>query len=205
MILVLDNHDSFTFNLVQALAARGAEVVVHESDAISLNAIAQLAPDGVLISPGPGRPCDAGISRDAVHAFGASVPMLGVCLGHQVMCEALGAKVVHASRLVHGRASAVHHDGKGLFHGIANPFAAARYHSLIVDGATLPASLDACAHTEAGELMAVRHRTWPMSGVQFHPESFLTQEGPRLLENFLALVQTWHEERRTQTRRAAHG
>jgi len=188
MILVLDNHDSFTFNLVQGLGALGAELSVVESDAISLTQVRALRPEAILISPGPGKPRDAGVSSEVVRELGATIPMLGVCLGHQVMCETLGARVVHAPRLLHGRTSLVRHDERELFEGVRNPFQAARYHSLTVDIATLPPSLEPCAFAESGELMAVRHRVWPMLGVQFHPESFLTEQGTRLLENFLAFA-----------------
>jgi len=188
MILVLDNHDSFTFNLVQALGTLGAEVQVRASDAIDLAGIEALSPAGILISPGPGRPAGAGVSMQVVKELGARVPLLGVCLGHQALCEALGARVVHAQALVHGRTSRVHHDGRGLFLGLPQPFLAARYHSLVVESQSLPECLEACAFTEAGELMAVRHRSFPLHGVQFHPESFLTELGPRLLQNFLHLT-----------------
>ncbi len=188
MILVLDNHDSFTFNLVQGLGALGAELQVFASDAISVATIQTLAPDAIVISPGPGKPCDAGISADVVRELGARMPMLGVCLGHQVICEVLGARIEHAVQLVHGRTSRIRHDGRELFQGLPNPLVAARYHSLAVNVDSLPACLEACAFSEQGELMAVRHRSWPLLGVQFHPESFLTEEGPRLLHNFLRFV-----------------
>lgn len=189
MILVLDNHDSFTFNLVQALGSLGARLEVHQSDAINLAEIQALAPAGILISPGPGRPSGAGVSVQVVERLGPVLPILGVCLGHQVICEALGARVVHAPKLVHGRTSAIHHDGRDLFHDLPQGFLAARYHSLVVDAQTLPECLEPCAFADSGELMAVRHRSWPMHGVQFHPESFLTELGPRLLANFLRLTE----------------
>ncbi len=201
MILVLDNHDSFTFNLVQGLGALGAELTVHASDAISLAAIHTMAPAAIVLSPGPGKPCDAGICADVVRTFGASTPMLGVCLGHQVICDTLGASIEHASELVHGRTSRIQHDGRDLFVGIPNPFVAARYHSLTVNADSLPESLEPCAFAEKGELMAVRHRVWPVLGVQFHPESFLTHDGPRLLHNFLRFTQ----ERASHRCDVAHG
>jgi len=205
MMLVLDNHDSFTFNLVQGLGALGANVRVVESDGIALSEVRALAPSSILISPGPGRPRDAGVSAEVVRELGPSVPILGVCLGHQVICEALGARIVHAPRLFHGRTSLVSHDRRDLFADVQSPFAAARYHSLIVDAASLPECLEACAWAESGELMAVRHRHWPMLGVQFHPESFLTEHGSRLLQNFLAFVaaRTGHSEVRLEG--ASHG
>jgi para-aminobenzoate synthetase component II len=201
MILVLDNHDSFTFNLVQGFGALGAELVVHASDAITIEAIRSLAPSAIVISPGPGKPCDAGISSEALRKFGAHTPILGVCLGHQVICEALGAQVEHASQLMHGRTSQIRHDGRDLFANLPNPFRAARYHSLAVNVASLPSCLEPCAFSAQGELMAVRHRVWPVLGVQFHPESFLTEEGPRLLHNFLRFARA----RAPRADEVAHG
>lgn len=201
MILVLDNHDSFTFNLVQGLGALGAELVVHASDAITLATIQSVAPSAIVISPGPGKPCDAGISSEALRWFGAQTPILGVCLGHQVICETLGAQIEHAAQLVHGRTSKIRHDGRDLFADLPNPFTAARYHSLVVNVASLPSCLEPCAFSEQGELMAVRHRVWPVLGVQFHPESFLTEEGPRLLQNFLRFAAS----RAPRVHEVAHG
>lgn len=189
MLLVLDNHDSFTFNLVQALGALGAELTVRTSDALTLTQVQAMQPAAILISPGPGRPQDAGVSTEVVRNLGPTVPILGVCLGHQVICEALGARVVHAPRLLHGRTSEVVHDARGVFSELPSPLTAARYHSLVVDESTLPDCLEPCAWADSGELMAVRHRVWPMHGVQFHPESFLTELGPRLLANFLRIVE----------------
>lgn len=205
MILVLDNHDSFTFNLVQALGALGAELRVCASDAISLAGVRALAPEAVLISPGPGRPCDAGISLALVRGLASSLPVLGVCLGHQVVCAALGARITHAPTLVHGRTSRIHHDGSELFVGMDTPFVAARYHSLVVAAASLPGCLVASAFAETGELMAVRHRAWPLFGVQFHPESFLTVDGSRLLENFLRYVCAWRRRGRSVGESTARG
>ncbi len=205
MILVLDNHDSFTFNLVQGLGALGARVSVVESDAISLVQIRALSPEAILISPGPGRPSAAGVCMEVVRELGAVIPTLGVCLGHQVICAALGARVIHAPRLWHGRTSLVRHDGRDLFDGVSNPFRAARYHSLVVDVESLPASLEPCAFAESGELMAVRHRTWPMLGVQFHPESFLTEQGTHLLANFLAFAAARRAHASLGAASTAHG
>lgn len=189
MILVLDNHDSFTFNLVQALGALGADLEVRTSDSLTLRDVEELRPLGILISPGPGRPKDAGVSLEVILTLGPTIPMLGVCLGHQAICEALGAQVVHAPRLLHGRTSRILHDGRGVFRELPTPLVAARYHSLVVAPDSLPECLEACAWAETGELMGVRHRTWPLHAVQFHPESFLTELGPRLLANFLHLTE----------------
>jgi anthranilate synthase/aminodeoxychorismate synthase-like glutamine amidotransferase len=187
MILVLDNYDSFTFNLVQGLGALGADVHVALSDRISIADIEQVAPSAIVISPGPGTTREAGISARAVQHFHARLPMLGVCLGHQVMCEVFGARIEQADRPRHGVTSQIHHDGRGMFEGVPSPLRVARYHSWLVAAASLPKALCATAFTEAGELMAVRHRSFPLEAVQFHPESFLTEHGLRLLENFVRL------------------
>lgn len=184
--MVLDNYDSFTFNLVQYLGELGAEVEVHRNDAISLDEIERRRPAGILISPGPGVAADAGITLGLVRRFEARVPLLGVCLGHQAIAEAFGAKVVPARQLMHGRTSRLSHDGKGLFSGLPQAFEAMRYHSWIVDPATLPPELELAAWSAQGEVMALRHRALPIHGVQFHPESFLSEHGHALLANFLS-------------------
>jgi para-aminobenzoate synthetase component 2 len=184
-LLLVDNYDSFTYNLVQAFLVLGAEVLVHRNDRIGIDEALALAPTHLCISPGPGTPHDAGISMRMIEAFAGRVPVLGVCLGHQSLVEVFGGKVVRAPRLMHGKTSPIHHDGRGLFRGLANPFIATRYHSLIVERETLPAELEISAWTEEGEIMGLRHRTLAVDGVQFHPESILTVEGKHLLSNFL--------------------
>jgi anthranilate synthase/aminodeoxychorismate synthase-like glutamine amidotransferase len=186
VILVIDNYDSFTFNLVQALGSLGAQLQVVRNDRITLDEIAKLEPDKILISPGPCTPKEAGISVPAIQRFAGRIPILGVCLGHQSIGEAFGAKVVRAERLMHGKTSMIAHDGQALYAGLANPFEATRYHSLIVQEDTLPPVLKPVAHSQdRHELMGIRHAEWPVEGVQFHPESFLTAEGTKLLRNFL--------------------
>jgi anthranilate synthase/aminodeoxychorismate synthase-like glutamine amidotransferase len=187
MIAVVDNYDSFTYNLVQYVGALGEKVVVHRNDQVTVAALQALEPDGLLISPGPGEPKDAGISEDAIRAFSGAIPVLGVCLGHQGIGEVFGGKVVRAGRLMHGKTSPILHKGRGLFAGLDNPFEATRYHSLIVEKEGLPDVLEAVAWTPEGELMGIKHRTHETWGVQFHPESVLTQQGMRLVENFLTL------------------
>lgn len=186
MVLVLDNHDSFTFNLVQALGALGAEIRVSRSGEHSLAQLKRLRPRRLLVSPGPGRPEAATLSLQALRHFSGRVPVLGVCLGHQALAVAFGAKVVRAGRLMHGKASPIRHDGLGLFRGLPSGFSAIRYHSLLVDPASLGASLQPSAWTPQGELMGLRHVSGA-EGVQFHPESILTECGQRLLKNFLSL------------------
>ena len=185
MLLVVDNYDSFTFNLVQYLGELGANVVVRRNDAIDPTEIADLNPEGLLLSPGPGRPDDAGISLACVERFVGELPILGVCLGHQSIAQAFGARIVRARRLMHGRTSPIRHDGLGVFRGLPDPFTATRYHSLIVDPATLPSELVATSWSDDDELMGVRHREHPVEGLQFHPESFLTEHGHTVLERFL--------------------
>ena len=186
MILLVDNYDSFTFNLAQYLGELGAPPLVKRNDEITIDAIAEMRPSHIVISPGPGRPEAAGISVDVIRRFGPETPVLGVCLGHQGIGLAFGGEVVRAPQLMHGKISTVEHDGLGVFRGVSQPFAAGRYHSLIVAD-PLPADLEAAARTEDGTLMGVRHRRFPIHGVQFHPESVLTGEGKRLLRNFLDL------------------
>jgi anthranilate synthase/aminodeoxychorismate synthase-like glutamine amidotransferase len=184
-LLLIDNYDSFTYNLVQAFLVLGAEVSVYRNDALTPREARELAPTHLCISPGPGTPYDAGVSMDMIRAFAGSIPVLGVCLGHQAICEVFGGKVVRAARLMHGKTSLVRHDGSALFAGLPQPCEVGRYHSLIAAPESLPEVLVVTARTAEGEIMAVRHRTLAVEGVQFHPESILTPDGPRLLENFL--------------------
>jgi anthranilate synthase/aminodeoxychorismate synthase-like glutamine amidotransferase len=188
-VLVIDNYDSFVYNLVQYLGELGAEPVVHRHDAVTLDQMRALEPDAVLISPGPGRPEDAGLSNDAIRDFGErGVPVLGVCLGHQCIGQVYGARIERAERVMHGKTSEVSHTGQGVFAGLPSPFTATRYHSLVVDAATVPDSLEVTATTVDGIVMGLRHRELPIHGVQFHPEAVLTSGGHDLLRNFLALV-----------------
>ena len=185
MILVIDNYDSFTYNLVQCMGAMGAEMRVARNDQITLEEIKALRPSHIVISPGPGTPNDGGVSLDVIREMGASTPILGVCLGHQCIGQAYGGVVDHAPRLMHGKTSMVYHKGDALFCGVPSPFVATRYHSLIVEEDTLPDTLTVTAFTDSGEVMAIRHKTHPVLGVQFHPESILTEFGPRIVSNFL--------------------
>lgn len=187
MILVIDNYDSFTYNLVQYLGELGAELRVYRNDKITLEEIKRIAPEKILISPGPGEPKDAGISEDVIRTFGSRTPILGVCLGHQAIGEVFGGHVVGAKNLMHGKTSKIYHNGKDLFKGIKNPFDATRYHSLIVERDSLPKVLNITAETKDKEIMGVSHREYPIYGVQFHPESILTVEGKKILGNFLRL------------------
>lgn len=187
MILVIDNYDSFTYNLVQYLGELGEDVVVRRNDEISLSDIEELVPSRILISPGPGGPADAGISLGLITHFAGRIPILGVCLGHQAIGEAFGGRVVRASTVVHGKASDIEHDGKSIFRALDSPFKAGRYHSLIVERKSLPACLEISAETSEGVIMGLRHRDKKIEGVQFHPESILTPDGKRLLANFLQL------------------
>ncbi len=187
-ILLIDNYDSFTYNLVQAFAARGAEVLVYRNDMITVDEGVALKPTHLVISPGPGRPEDAGISMQMISAFAEIVPVLGVCPGHQCLVSSYGGKIVRAERLMHGKTSMVDHDNGALFAGLSKPFAAGRYHSLYAEEKSLPAELVVSAKTQRGEIMAVRHRTLPLEGVQFHPESVLTPEGDKLMENFMRMT-----------------
>jgi anthranilate synthase/aminodeoxychorismate synthase-like glutamine amidotransferase len=187
-VLVIDNYDSFVYNLVQELGELGAEPVVHRNDAIDVTGIRAAAPDLILISPGPGRPEDAGVSMEVIEELAGVIPILGVCLGHQAIGQVFGGDVVQAPSLMHGKTSAIHHDGRGVFVGLPDPFTATRYHSLVVEPSTVPAELEVTARTSDGVIMGLRHRTLPVEGVQFHPESLLTPEGPSLLANFLAVA-----------------
>ncbi|OGW60729.1 MAG: anthranilate/aminodeoxychorismate synthase component II [Nitrospirae bacterium RBG_16_64_22] len=185
MILLIDNYDSFTYNLVQYLGELGAEIEVVRNDQITLDQIAERNPSQIVISPGPCTPKEAGISVAAIKRFAGKIPILGVCLGHQSIGEAFGGDVIRADRLMHGKTSMIRHDGKTIFRGLPNPFEATRYHSLIVRRETLPACLEISAETEDGVIMGLRHREYPVEGVQFHPESILTAAGKDLLRNFL--------------------
>jgi anthranilate synthase/aminodeoxychorismate synthase-like glutamine amidotransferase len=185
MILLIDNYDSFTYNLYHYLGELGAEIQVYRNDKITLDRIAELRPEKIVISPGPCTPKEAGISCAAITRFGAHTPILGVCLGHQSIGAAYGGEIVRAPSIMHGKLSAVRHDGQTIFHGLKNPFSAMRYHSLVIDPKSLPQELTVSARTDEGVIMAVRHKRFPVEGVQFHPESILAEEGKKLLQNFL--------------------
>jgi len=185
MIAMIDNYDSFTYNLVQYLGELGAEVRVWRNDEISAAALAQSAPQAIVLSPGPCTPDQAGITLEVIERFSGKVPILGVCLGHQAIGQAFGGRVVRAGQVMHGKVSQIHHDGKGVFSGVPDRFTATRYHSLVIERATLPECLELTAESEDGEIMGVRHRTLAVEGVQFHPEALLTEHGHRMLENFL--------------------
>jgi len=187
MILILDNYDSFTYNLVQYVGVSRPDYVVYRNDKITIDEIAALDPDRIIISPGPCTPLEAGISNDVVRAFGPKVPILGVCLGHQCIAYTFGGDVVRADRLMHGKTSMIYHVKNELFDGVPNPFEATRYHSLIAKTKTLPDCLEITATTKEDEIMAIKHREYPIYGVQFHPESILTREGPRIVDNFLGI------------------
>ena len=188
-VLLIDNYDSFTYNLAQIFGELGADVVVKRNDEVALADIQNLRPARICISPGPGRPRDAGISCDVIRDFGAQIPLLGVCLGHQCIGEVFGGEIVRAPKLMHGKTSAISHKGTGVFENLAKPFEATRYHSLVVKRETLPQSLTITAESDDGEIMGLQHRGLPIHGVQFHPESILTEEGRKLLANFLRLQQ----------------
>lgn len=185
MILLIDNYDSFTFNLYQALSTLGAVVKVVRNDAVDVRRVQAMRPRRIVLSPGPGRPEESGVCLEILKTLGSKVPILGVCLGHQAMAQVFGGKVVRAPRMMHGKTSEVRHDGKGVFRGLKNPFTATRYHSLMVDKRSLPSAFRVTAHSEDGIVMGIRHTHWPMEGVQFHPESIMTVQGSRLLRNFL--------------------
>jgi anthranilate synthase component 2 len=187
MILVIDNYDSFTYNLVQYLGELGATLQVARNDALDVDTVARLAPERIVISPGPGNPDQAGVSLEVIRRLGATTPILGVCLGHQAIGQAFGATIARARTQMHGKTSDIRHDGRGVFAGLPNPFVATRYHSLVVLPDTVPADLEVTARAEDGEVMGLRHRRYPVEGVQFHPESILTVEGKRLLANFLGV------------------
>lgn len=187
-LLLIDNYDSFTYNLVQAFRTLGSEVLVHRNDQIDVPAAQELEPTHLVISPGPGRPENAGVSLEMIQAFAGKIPLLGVCLGHQCLVQAHGGTIVPAQRLMHGKTSAISHDGESLFKDLPQPLAAGRYHSLAAAREQIPDSLEVTARTEDGEIMAIRHKTRPIEGVQFHPESVLTPQGDELLDNFLKLA-----------------
>ena len=188
MILVIDNYDSFTYNLVQYLGEMGQDISVFRNDAITLVEIETMRPNKIVISPGPCTPKEAGISVDLIKTFGPTIPILGVCLGHQAIGEAYGGDIVRAERLMHGKTSMILHDGKSVYQGLPNPFEATRYHSLIIRKESIPDCLEITSWTDAGEIMGVRHKLYPVEGVQFHPESILTLVGKDLLRNFLSLA-----------------
>ncbi|MGH8989579.1 MAG: anthranilate synthase component II [Acidimicrobiales bacterium] len=187
-LLVVDNYDSFVYNLVQELGELGAELVVYRNDQVDVATIRAQSPDAILLSPGPGRPEDAGVSLDVVRELASEIPIFGVCLGHQAIGQAFGAEVVQAPALMHGKTSEIHHHGTGIFESLPNPFVATRYHSLVLEPRSIPATLEVTATTADGVVMGVRHRTLPVEGVQFHPESILTDAGPAMLGNFLERV-----------------
>ncbi len=194
-IFLVDNYDSFTYNLYQFLSELGADVNVRRNDRFTLDELDELHPDGIVISPGPGRPADAGLSPRVIERFAGQYPILGVCLGHQAIGEVFGGTIVRAPVLFHGKVSEIEHDGLAIYQGLPNPFVATRYHSLVIDPASVPACLDVTARTADGVIMGVRHRELPVEGVQFHPESALTGEGKRLLANFLAGIADWEKTR----------
>lgn len=192
MLLMIDNYDSFTYNLVQYFGELGEEVTVTRNDEITLDQISQLAPASIVISPGPCTPDEAGISLQLIHRYGGSIPLLGVCLGHQSIGQAFGGHIVRAKQVMHGKVSPIFHGDSGVFHGLPNPFMATRYHSLVIERGSLPGCLEITAWTETGEIMGVRHRTLAIEGVQFHPESILSEHGHQLLRNFLHLPHIDH-------------
>ena len=187
MILMIDNYDSFTYNLVQYLGVLGSEVEVHRNDKITLDEIESMKPERIVISPGPGTPQSAGITISMIERFHPKVPILGVCLGHQAIGAAFGGRVLHAARIMHGKTSEISHDSKGVFRDLPDPITATRYHSLAVERKSLPSCLEVSAEAEDGEIMGLRHREYPVEGIQFHPESILTKEGMNILRNFLNL------------------
>ncbi|MCB1985158.1 MAG: aminodeoxychorismate/anthranilate synthase component II [Burkholderiales bacterium] len=189
MLLMIDNYDSFTYNLVQYFAELGEDVVVYRNDEITLKKISQLTPDRIVISPGPCTPNEAGISLSAIQQFSEKIPVLGVCLGHQSIGQAFGGKIIHAKTLMHGKTSLIYHNNKGVFHGLPNPFTATRYHSLVIDRTTLPDCLEITAWTKDGEIMGIKHKTLLIEGIQFHPESVLSEHGHDMLRNFLTETQ----------------
>ena len=203
MILVIDNYDSFTYNLVQYLGELGADIQVRRNDQVTLDEIGAMAPAHIVISPGPGRPEDAGVSPEVIRRFGASTPLLGVCLGHQAIGQVYGGRVVRAPTLMHGKLSKVHHTGKGVFSGLPQDFSATRYHSLVVERASLPEPLEITAETADGVIMGLQHKRYPVYGVQFHPESIASEHGHQLLANFLDLARVERRARESAHREAA--
>jgi anthranilate synthase component 2 len=203
MIILIDNYDSFTFNLVHYLGSLGADVVVHRNDKISVAEVMALEPEGIVLSPGPCTPNEAGICLDLIAQASATIPMFGVCLGHQAIGQALGGKVVRAPQMVHGKLSAIRHDASGVFHGINGPFQATRYHSLIVERAGLPAALKVNAETDDGLIMGMAHAHLPLHGVQFHPESIASEHGHMMLKNFLDIAKAWNARQGRQPQAAA--
>jgi anthranilate synthase/aminodeoxychorismate synthase-like glutamine amidotransferase len=188
MVLVIDNYDSFTYNLVQAIGVLGREMEVYRNDKITVEEALAKKPDSLIVSPGPCTPKEAGVANDLIKAFAGSIPILGVCLGHQCIAYSFGADIIRADRLMHGKTSMIEHDGKEIYRGVPNPFEATRYHSLMADERTLPDSFEITARSaDRGELMGIRHREYTIEGVQFHPESFLTEEGPKILANFFEI------------------
>ncbi len=185
MILLIDNYDSFTWNLYQYFCELGAEVLVRRNDELTLEEIAALMPEKIVISPGPCTPNESGISLAAIAHYAGQIPLLGVCLGHQAIAQVFGATIVRAAKVMHGKTSPIHHNGRGVFQGLNNPLTVTRYHSLLIDPATLPECFEVTARSESGEIMAIRHREWDLEGVQFHPESILSEQGHQLLANFL--------------------
>jgi len=196
MVLVIDNYDSFTYNLVQYIGEITQEIRVIRNDKITISEIKRLSPSFIVISPGPGRPDNAGISKGLIREFKGKIPILGVCLGHQCIGEVFGARIIGAERLMHGKTSEIFHDGKFIFKDIPNPFIATRYHSLIVDPKSIPLCLEITAKTAEGEIMGIRHKEYPIFGVQFHPESILTIEGKRILYNFFTLSPSFKDTRK---------
>jgi anthranilate synthase/aminodeoxychorismate synthase-like glutamine amidotransferase len=194
MILMIDNYDSFTYNLVQYIGQLGGAVVVHRNDAVTIDEIRQLKPNAIVLSPGPCTPKEAGISVEVIRELGATIPILGVCLGHQAIGYAFGAEVIRAQRIMHGKTSQVINDGRTIFTGLPNPLVAGRYHSLILERDSLPDCFEISAETEEGEIMGIRHKKLPVEGVQFHPESILTPNGKRILKNFLTMIEAAEAE-----------
>lgn len=188
MILIVDNYDSFTYNLVHLVGGHTDDLEVVRNDTVSVDEIAQMQPQGILISPGPGRPADAGITEELIRVFGPTTPILGVCLGNQAIAEVYGGRITYAPSLMHGKTSELTHDGRGVFQGVPSPMTATRYHSLVVDRETLPEELEVTSETPDGVIMGLRHRTFPVEGIQFHPESVLTTEGPKILANWIERV-----------------
>ncbi|MCL5770885.1 MAG: aminodeoxychorismate/anthranilate synthase component II [Actinobacteria bacterium] len=186
-VLIIDNYDSFTFNLAQCIGNFGKNIEVFRNDKISIEGIEELSPLKIIISPGPGRPVDAGISNDVIRYFCTKIPILGVCLGHQCIGEVFGGRIINSGKVIHGKTSLIYHDGKTIFKNIENPFTAARYHSLIIEKKSVPSSFEITAHTDDGIVMGIRHSKYNIEGVQFHPESFLTPAGEKILKNFINL------------------